>query len=102
MNNENIYYNFNNDSTKYKLKRENNTKDNKKSNNNYIHKFKIAIYCIILFIILSNKNSYKILDIIIKLFRKDTNDIINDDGNPQIFGTFIMALIFAFIILILN
>ena len=102
MNNENIYYNFNNDSTKYKIKRENNTKKKNNSDNNYIHKFKIAIYCFILFIILSNNNAYKILDIIAKLFRKDTNDIINDDGNPLLFGTILMGLIFAFIILIFN
>ena len=52
--------------------------------------------------ILSNKNTYKIADIIVKIFRKDTNDIIDENGNPLIFGTFIIGLFFAVIIFILN
>jgi len=78
------------------------TKPVKKKKTNYINKLKISLYCLILFMILSNKNTYKIADIIVKIFRKDTNDIIDENGNPLIFGTFIIGLFFAVIIFILN
>ena len=97
MNNDKMYYNYK------KLEKES-RKEIKEDNNNitYIYKFKIAIYCFILFIILSNKNSYKILDIIIKTFRQDSSDIINENGKPQLFGIIIMGIIFSILILILS
>lgn len=94
MDNKEIYYEYKD------IKKE--TKPVKKKKTNYINKLKISLYCLILFMILSNKNTYKIADIIVKIFRKDTNDIIDENGNPLIFGTFIIGLFFAVIIFILN
>jgi hypothetical protein len=97
MTNDKLYYNYK------KLEKE--SKQEKKENNNgvsYIYKFKIAIYCFVLFILLANKNTFKILDIIVKIFRKDTNDIIDDKGNPLIFGYTLLALIFALLILFIS
>tara|TARA_B100001758_G_C18412504_1_gene616851 strand:- start:2688 stop:2972 length:285 start_codon:yes stop_codon:yes gene_type:complete len=94
MDNKEIYYEYKD------TKKE--TKQVKKKKTNYINKLKISLYCLILFMILSNKNTYKIADIIVKIFRKDTNDIIDENGNPLIFGTFIIGLFFAVIIFILN
>jgi hypothetical protein len=94
MNNKDLYYDFN------KTQKKNNNIIEENTNKlNYVYRFKIALYCIILFIILSNKNTYKIIDIIVKMFRKDTNDIIDDNGNPLILGIGINALIFALIII---
>lgn len=105
--NNNQYYEFNqNTNLNPKLieKKNNKKKDTNNNNNNipFIKKIKIAIYCFILFIILSNKNSYKILDIIIKTFRQDSSDIINENGKPQLFGIIIMGIIFSILILILS
>jgi len=94
MDNKEIYYEYKD------TKKE--TKQVKKKKTNYINKLKISLFCLILFMILSNKNTYKIADIIVKIFRKDTNDIIDENGNPLIFGTFIIGLFFAVIIFILN
>ncbi len=94
MDNKEIYYEYKD------TKKE--TKQVKKKKTNYINKLKISLYCLILYMILSNKNTYKIADIIVKIFRKDTNDIIDENGNPLIFGTFIIGLFFAVIIFILN
>jgi|TARA_B110000093_G_scaffold176762_1_gene212686 hypothetical protein len=98
MNNDNMYYNYK------KLEKESRKEIKEDNNNNitYIYKFKIAIYCFILFVLLSNKNTYKILDIIIKIFRRDTNDIINENGEPLIFGICISGLIFSFLILFIS
>lgn len=69
-----MYYNY----KKLEKESRDQIKDNNNENNiSLIYKFKIAIYCFILFILLSNKNTYKIIDIIIKTFRRDTNDIID-------------------------
>lgn len=97
MNNDKMYYNYK------KLEKES-RKEIKEENNNitYIYKFKIAIYSFILFVLLSNKNTYKILNIIIKIFRKDTNDIINENGEPLIFGICISGLIFSILILFIS
>lgn len=107
--NNNQYYEFNqNTNIDPKLIEKkiykNNDNDKNKFNNNipFFKKLKIAIYCFILFIILSNKNSYKILDIIIKIFRENSDDIINDSGKPQLLGIIIMGLIFSIFILILS
>lgn len=102
MNNQDIYYDF---KKPIKIKNNNNNNNinkNDKINTTYTHKFKIALLCFLLFIILSNKNTYKILEIIIRIFRKDTNDIIDDNCNPHILGLGIMGLIFSIIILIFN
>jgi len=98
MNNDKMYYNYK------KLEKESRKEIKEDNNNNitYIYKFKIAIYCFILFVLLSNKNTYKILDIIIKIFRRDTNDIINENGEPLIFGICIAGLIFSILILFIS
>lgn len=98
MNNDKMYYNYK------KLEKESRKEIKEDNNNNttYIYKFKIAIYCFILFVLLSNKNTYKILDIIIKIFRRDTNDIINENGEPLIFGICISGLIFSILILFIS
>lgn len=97
MANDKLYYNYK------KLEKESiNNKSDNSSNITYIHKFRISLYCFILFILLSNRNTYKILDIIIKIFRKDTNDIINETGEPLLFGVCISGLIFALLILFIS
>lgn len=65
----------------------------------FINKFKTAVIAFILFIILSNKVSYKILDLILKLFSKNT-EIIDDEDNPLLLGIFINAFILAFLLFI--
>ena len=95
MNENKEYYKFNNE----KIENNNDKNDNKI---NIIYKFKLGIYCFIFFILLSNKNTYKILDIIVKIFRKDSNDIIDSDNNPQLFGSAILALIFAILIIFIG
>jgi len=99
MDNHELYYDFNKNN-KPKIQEYKNDNINKNTVS-YAIKAKIALYCIILFVILSQKSTYKILDFIIKTFRKDTNDIIDDDDNPLIFGLGIMSLIFAIIIIFL-
>ncbi len=99
MDNHELYYDFNKNN-KPKIQEYKNDNINKNTVP-YAIKAKIALYCIILFVILSQKSTYKILDFIIKTFRKDTNDIIDDDDNPLIFGLGIMSLIFAIIIIFL-
>tara|TARA_Y100000389_G_scaffold11533_2_gene10603 strand:+ start:110 stop:436 length:327 start_codon:yes stop_codon:yes gene_type:complete len=108
MDNHELYYDFNKNNTNTTTNTNTNTNTNINNNNNndmkisYVYKFKLALYCFILFIILSNKNTYKILDFIVKIFRKNTNDIIDNDDNPLIFGIGIMGLIFALLIILLS
>tara|TARA_B100000795_G_scaffold269488_1_gene259016 strand:- start:1020 stop:1277 length:258 start_codon:yes stop_codon:yes gene_type:complete len=64
----------------------------------HVKKFKTALYGFIIFIILSTKVSYKILDIIIKIFRPSTNDIIDSNDNPMTLGIVLNAFIFSVII----
>lgn len=99
MSNDKMYYNY----KKLEKESRDQIKDNNNENNiSLIYKFKIAIYCFILFILLSNKNTYKIIDIIIKTFRRDTNDIIDEKGEPLIFGICISGLIFSLLILFVS
>lgn len=73
--------------------------DKKKLDFLYVLKFKTAVYCLILFFLLSNRKTYQILDIIFSnIFRIE---IINENNEPTIFGTLIMGFIFATIIFIL-
>ena len=102
MDNHELYYDFNkNNEPKIQNCKNDNNINITKNTVPYAIKAKIGLYCIILFIILSQKNTYKILDFLIKTFRKDTNDIIDQDNNPLIFGLGIMSLIFAIIIIFL-
>lgn len=65
----------------------------------YVNKFKSALYAFILFIILSHKVAYKILDLIIKVFTNNI-DVIDENDNPIMLGTIIMAFLVAIIIFI--
>lgn len=69
----------------------------KKVNNEYSTKFKASIYAAILFILLSQNISYKILDLIVKLFTQHL-EVIDEDGNPHIIGTIIFAILIGLII----
>ncbi len=66
----------------------------------YINKFKTAIYGFILFIILSNKVFYKILDIIVKLFTNNTHILDDDNETPTIYATFIGGIIMFVVLFI--
>jgi hypothetical protein len=66
----------------------------------YVNKFKSALYASILFVLLSHKVAYKVLDLIIKVFVSSI-DVIDENENPQILGTIIMALVIGFVIFIL-
>jgi hypothetical protein len=65
----------------------------------YANKFKTAVYGFFLFLILSHKVSYKILNMVINLFTNRA-DIINDDEEPLPLGLFINASILAIILFI--
>lgn len=65
----------------------------------YMHKLRSAVCAFILFIVLSNKVAYKVLDLIAKVFSNNLH-IIDDQENPQFMGTFIMAVIIAFVIFV--
>jgi len=65
----------------------------------YMYKLRSAVCVFILFLLLSNKVAYKVLDIIAKVFSNNIN-IIDDQENPQFMGTFIMAVIIAFVIFV--
>lgn len=63
----------------------------------YGNKFRSAVYAAVFFILLSQKVSYKILDLILKVFSHRI-DVIDDDDNPQFIGTIIMAFVIGMII----
>jgi len=65
----------------------------------YVFKMKTAIYCFILFILLSNKTAYNILNMILTTFFNRI-DILNDKNEPTSLAIFIMAILFAIIIFI--
>jgi len=65
----------------------------------YVSKFKSAIYAFILFILLSHRVAYKVLDLIIKVFTSNV-EVIDENDNPLILGTFIFAVIIALVIFI--
>jgi hypothetical protein len=72
-------------------------KETRKVYNEYSTKFRSAIYGAILFILLSHRVSYKILDIILKLFTSRL-DAVDEDENPILVGTIIMAGVIGLII----
>jgi hypothetical protein len=65
----------------------------------YSRKIKSGVIAALLFLILSNKVSYKILDIIINVFANNMS-VIDDNECPQIIGTVIMSAIIGFVIFI--
>jgi hypothetical protein len=65
----------------------------------YIIKFRTAVYSFVLFILLSNKIAFNVLNTIItSLFNKI--EILNDKNDPTPLAIFIMAIIFALFIFI--
>lgn len=74
-----------------------NSVNKKKVDFQYGNKFRSAVYAAVLFILLSQKVSYKILDLILKVFSHRI-DVIDDDDNPQFIGTIIMAFVIGMII----
>lgn len=72
-------------------------KDTNKVYNEYSTKFRSAIYAAILFILLSHRVSYKILDIILKMFTSRL-EAIDEEENPVLMGTIIMAGLIGLII----
>jgi len=71
----------------------------KKQDFQYISKFKSAIYASILFIVLSHKVAYKVLDLIIKVFTHNV-EVIDENDNPLMLGTFIFAVLIAIVVFI--
>jgi uncharacterized membrane protein (DUF106 family) len=63
----------------------------------YGNKFRSAVYAALLFILLSQKVSYKILDLLIKVFSNRV-DMIDEDDNPHFIGTIVMAVLIGLII----
>lgn len=65
----------------------------------YKNKFKSAVYVFVLFVLLSNKVSYKILDLIVQVFSSSI-EVIDENENPVFLGYFIMALIMSLIVFV--
>lgn len=65
----------------------------------YSRKIKLGVIAALLFLLLSNKVAYKILDIVINVFTNNVR-VIDDNECPQIMGTMIMSLIVGIIIFI--
>ena len=65
----------------------------------YSNKFKSAIIAFLLFIILSNKLSYKVLNLILTSFNNNIQ-IIDEDENPLFLGTIMLGVIVGIIIFI--
>ena len=63
----------------------------------YKNKLKSSVIAFILFIVLSNKVSYKILDLIVKLFSQSI-EVMDETETPIFLGVFIMAMIIAVVI----
>jgi hypothetical protein len=66
----------------------------------YVSKFKSALYASVLFILLSHTVAYKVLDLILKVFTSSI-EVIDDNENPQILGSIIMALIVGLVVFLL-
>lgn len=65
----------------------------------YSRKIKLAVIASVLFLLLSNKVAYKILDIILNVFTNNVK-VIDDNECPQIIGIMIMSLIIGIVIFI--
>jgi hypothetical protein len=65
----------------------------------YINKLRSALLASILFLILSNHVSYKILDLIFSTFSNNQH-IIDEENNVTFVGNFTMALIIAILVFI--
>ena len=76
-------------------------KNNKETTNtfSYTNKIRCAFIVFIMFIVLSHKVAFKVLDLILKVFANNIN-ILDADDNPLFVGTIIMAIIFAIFIFI--
>lgn len=79
----------------------NDFKKNESKYNIYIDKFKTAVYCFVLFLLLSSCSGYKILNIFVKLFNQKIEIMDDECSEPSILGRVIMAFIMAIIIFIM-
>jgi len=64
----------------------------------YRYKIRTAMIAGILFVLLSHRTAYKILDILIGVFTNKLNILADDDCNPHIIGNIIMSLIVTIIV----
>ena len=65
----------------------------------YSRKIKLGVIAALLFLLLSNKVAYKILDIVINVFTNNVR-VIDENECPQIMGIMIMSFIVGIIIFI--
>lgn len=65
----------------------------------YSRKIKLGVIAALLFLLLSNKVAYKILDIVLNVFTNNVR-VIDENECPQIIGIMIMSLIIGIIIFI--
>ena len=71
--------------------------DKKLQDFQYKNKLRSGIISFILFLVLSNKVSYKVLNVILSAFNNSIQ-VIDDDENPLMLGTVILGIIFGLII----
>ena len=67
----------------------------------YTAKFKTSVYGALLFVVLSLPSTYKILDIIAKLFSSNLDIVDQDYGEPLPLGRAIMASFVAILLFVL-
>jgi hypothetical protein len=65
----------------------------------YINKLRSALLASLLFLILSNHVSYKILDLIFSSFSNNQH-VLDDENNVTFVGNFTMALIIAILVFV--
>lgn len=73
--------------------------NNKIEDFQYSRKLKLGVIAAVLFLLLSNKVAYKILDIIVSIFSNNIK-VIDDNECPQILGIIIMSIIIGLVIFI--
>jgi len=78
----------------------NNENVNEKEPFLYVLKFRTAIYSFILFVLLSNKIAFNVLNVIISSLFNNRIEIFNDKNEITLLASFIMAVFFALCIFI--
>ena len=63
----------------------------------YVSKLRSALLASVLFLILSNQVSYKVLDVIFSSFSNNQH-ILDEDNNVTFIGNFTMAFIIAIVV----
>lgn len=75
-----------------KPKQSKNKQINEDDSFQYKNKLKSGLYAFVLFAVLSQKVSYKILDLIVKVFSNKI-EVVDDNENPLFLGIIIMSSI---------